>query len=75
MSDDLAMDAITQYSDDASVAVSAVKAGNDLLICSNYRVQLPAVLEAVKKKEIQEEQIDASLRRILKWKYDLGLLS
>lgn len=75
MTDDLAMGAILQYSDDTSAAVSAVKAGNDLLICTNYREQLPAVIQAVKNGELSEAQLDASLMRILKWKIDLGILA
>lgn len=74
MTDDLYMDAIKDYIDEDVAAIAAVKAGNDLLVCSDYRVQLPAVIQAVKNKEIPEEQLNASVRRILQWKADLGLL-
>ncbi|MEG1732357.1 MAG: glycoside hydrolase family 3 N-terminal domain-containing protein [Longicatena sp.] len=73
MSDDLAMDAIKKYTDASVAAISAIKAGNDLLICSDYRNQLPAVMKAVQNKEIDEKQIEASVRRILEWKKSLGL--
>ena len=74
ITDDLAMDAIGQFTDGKSAAVLAVQAGNDLLCCSNVEEQLPAVLEAVRSGLISEEQIDASVRRVLQWKMDLGLL-
>lgn len=74
MTDDLIMEAITQYSGSETAAVFAAKAGNDMLCCSDIEGQYPAVLEAVKNGEIPISQIDQSVRRILKWKQDLGLL-
>ena len=55
-------------------AVLAVLAGNDLLCSSEYRVQYPAVLEAVKSGRISMTQLDASVMRILQWKRELGLI-
>ena len=74
VTDDLAMQAITRYTGSDAAAVAAVKCGNDLLCCSDVSVQYPAVLNAVKSGEIPEEQINASVKRILKWKQNLGLL-
>lgn len=74
ITDDLIMGAIQEYCDASSAAVQAVMAGNDLLCCSDYGTQYPAVLEAVKAGEISQERIDQSVRRILRWKADLGLL-
>lgn len=74
MTDDLYMDAIRNYTGNSEAAVMAVKAGNDILCCTDFEVQYPAVLEAVKNGEIPVSQIDASVRRILKWKQNLGLI-
>lgn len=74
MTDDLYMDAIRNYTGESEAAVMAVKAGNDILCCTDFEVQYPAVLEAVEKGEIPVSQIDDSVRRILKWKQDLGLI-
>lgn len=74
ITDDLYMDAIQEYCGAGSAAVQAVLAGNDLLCCTNYRDQYPAVVEAVKNGEIGEERIEESVRRILRWKRQLGLL-
>lgn len=75
MTDDLAMEAIGKYSGADAAAVAAAKCGNDLLCCSDVETQYPAVLSAVKDGTISVSQIDASVRRILKWKQHLGLIS
>ena len=74
MTDDLVMGAISEYTGSDSAAVFAAKAGNDMLCCSDLEIQYPAVLEAVQNQEIPMEQIDLSVKRVLKWKQDLGLI-
>lgn len=74
ITDDLVMGAIQDYCDASSAAVQAVLAGNDLLCCSDYSTQYPAVWEAVQKGEISEDRVEQSVRRVLRWKVALGLL-
>lgn len=74
MTDDLSMEAITDFTDGSQAAVAAAKCGNDILCCTDVDTQYPAVLEAVNCGEISIEQINASVRRILIWKSNLGLL-
>ena len=74
ITDDLSMGAIKEYIDTSAAAVQAVKAGNDLLCCTDYEVQFPAVVAAVQTGEISEAQIDASVFRILQWKRELNLI-
>lgn len=74
MTDDMSMGAITEYTDGKAAAVQAVKAGNDLICCTDFAVQIPAVIEAVKNGEIPEEQINASVKRILQMKINLGII-
>lgn len=74
MTDDLAMDAVQSYAKDGRVAVLAVKAGNDLLITTDYRTQIPQVLDAVQTGQLSEGLIDAACTRVLVWKMALGLL-
>lgn len=74
VTDDLVMGAITQQYGTEEAAVMAVLAGNDLLCCSDYEIQYEAVLKAVQEERISTEQIRQSVCRILRWKYDLGLL-
>lgn len=74
VTDDLVMAAITQAYGAEEAAVLAVLSGNDLLCCTDYPVQYPAVLEAVRTNRISEEQLEESVLRILKWKQKLGLI-
>ncbi|HHV10126.1 MAG TPA: beta-hexosaminidase [Clostridiales bacterium] len=74
MTDDLSMDAIKKYTNNENAAVLAVLAGNDLLIASDYGIQIPAVIAAVEDKTLPPENIDAAVLRILEWKFSLGLM-
>ena len=68
------MDGIRDFTDASQAAVAAVQAGNDLLCCTDFTVQIPAVVRAVESGEIPEARIDESVLRILKMKHSLGLL-
>ena len=74
MTDDLSMDGIRDFTDDQQAAVMAVLAGNDLICCTDYQTQIPAVIEAAASGEISEQMIDEAVMRILKMKQSLGLL-
>ena len=74
MTDDLAMDAVAAYSADGAVAVMALQAGNDLVITTDYRTQIPKVLSAVEAGTLSMDTIDAACHRVLTWKQSLGLL-
>ncbi|MCU6760966.1 beta-hexosaminidase [uncultured Roseburia sp.] len=74
ITDDLVMDGVKEFAGQEQAAVLAVKAGNDLLCCTDFEVQIPAVLEAVKSGEISRQQIDESVLRVLRLKINLGLL-
>ncbi|MFQ7002357.1 MAG: glycoside hydrolase family 3 N-terminal domain-containing protein [Ruthenibacterium lactatiformans] len=49
VTDDLYMDGIRDFVDVEGAAVQAVLAGNDLLCCTDFEVQIPAVLAAVEQ--------------------------
>ena len=74
MTDNLAMEAVSAYAGDSAVAVMALEAGNDLILTTDYRTQIPKVIEAVKNGTLSEEAIDTACRRVLRWKQALGLL-
>ena len=74
MTDDLAMDAVSAYAEDGAVAVMSIQAGNDLVLTSDYRTQIPKVLEAVENGTLSVDAIDAACRRVLTWKQALGLI-
>lgn len=74
MTDDLVMEAITDAYGAEEAAVLAVQAGNDMLCCTDYKTQIPAVTAAAESGEISEAQINASVLRVLLWKHALGLV-
>ncbi|MBO5122478.1 MAG: beta-hexosaminidase, partial [Oscillospiraceae bacterium] len=75
MTDDLAMEAVAAYSEDGAVAVMAIEAGNDLVLTTDYRTQIPKVIEAVESGRLSEDAIDTACRRVLEWKTALGLIN
>ncbi len=74
MTDSLDMNAITLFTGDRASAVQAVLSGNDLLCCTSYEQQVPAVLEAVRDGTIPESRIDESVLRVLRLKADFGII-
>ena len=74
LTDDLVMEAIQKYAGADAAAVAAAKCGNDMLLCSDVETQYPAVLSAAQSGAISEEQINASVKRILQWKINLDLI-
>lgn len=74
ITDDLAMSGVSDFVNADAAAVQAVQAGNDMMLVSDYATQYDAVVAAVQAGEIDMKQIDESVKRILKWKYNLGLL-
>lgn len=74
MTDDLAMEAVSAYAADGNVAVLSLQAGNDLVVTTDYRTQIPRVIQAVKDGVLAEDVLDAACLRVLRWKLELGLL-
>ena len=74
ITDDLTMSAVGDMTDSATAAVLAVAAGNDMICCADYAVQIPAVIAAVKDGTISEGRIDESVHRILAAKIALGII-
>lgn len=75
ITDDLSMGGVTDYTEGASAAVAAVLAGNDMLCCTDFETQIPAVLRAVEDGTISEARIDESVLRILRWKLERGIIA
>lgn len=73
ITDDLYMDAIQKFAGKEEVAVLAIQAFNDVICCTDFEIQIPAVLRAVKSGEIDMKQVNESVLRILKKKIELGL--
>ena len=74
MTDDFDMAGIADFVSQDEAAFQVILAGNDLILGSSYQTQIPYLLKKISSGELTEERIDESVRRILTWKYDLGLL-
>ena len=68
ITDDLAMDAVKAYAKEGAVAVMALQAGNDMVITTDYRTQISAVIAAVQEGTLDESVIDDACLRVLKCK-------
>jgi Glycosyl hydrolase family 3 N terminal domain. len=77
ISDDLTMGAITRQYSVSQAAVKAVQAGTDIVLVAhgseNVEATVDALLSAVRSGEIPEEQINTSVRRILRLKEKYGI--
>lgn len=61
-------------SGNASVSLQALKAGNDMVLAPrNLKTEVAAVIEAVDRGELSREDIDRKCRKVLTYKYVLGL--
>ena len=74
MTDDFDMAGIADFVSQDEAAFQVIVAGNDLILGSSYQTQIPYLLKKISSGELTEERINESVRRILIWKYDLGLL-
>lgn len=74
MTDDTAMKGLTNYTDGGSAAVLAVKAGNDMIISSDFVHEKEAVLQAVEQGVIDRDTLRLAVKRILAYKYKMGLI-
>ena len=70
ITDDLDMGAIT----DNDAVIKAIKAGNDLLIVTDYESAINKVHDALENGNISVSLIDNMAFRVLSWKYYKGLM-
>ena len=73
LTDDLDMGAVKTYADGGNIAVLALQAGNDMIVCSDL-TQIGAVIAAVQDGTLSEETIDSACRRVLAAKQSLLLI-
>ena len=71
ISDNLDMGAVAGIKD---VIIKAIKAGNDLIITTDYENQIKDIKEALDDKTLTIEEIDNHVKKILAWKYYKGLI-
>lgn len=75
ITDALNMQAMTDHYSDGEIAVRAVAAGVDILLCpSDLQEAVAALEEAVQTGRISQERLDKSVQRILTVKLQRGIL-
>ncbi|MBO0454232.1 glycoside hydrolase family 3 N-terminal domain-containing protein [Candidatus Enterococcus murrayae] len=74
MTDDMDMAGLANFISQEEAGLQALQAGNDMILSSSYSTQIPYILEAIKKGEYSEEQLEQSVERLLTWKVELGLI-
>ncbi|HEX5964496.1 MAG TPA: glycoside hydrolase family 3 N-terminal domain-containing protein [Pyrinomonadaceae bacterium] len=75
VTDALSMSGLTIYFTPEESAVRALQAGADMLLKpADVDATFRGVREAVKSGRIPEQRIEESVRKLLAWKYDLGLV-
>ena len=75
MTDGLRMKAMTDHYSSGEIAVKALSAGVDLLLCpEDPKAAASALVEAVQQGRIAQERLDESVLRVLTLKEKLGLL-
>ena len=74
ITDDLAMDAVNEYVENGNAATTAVLAGNDMIISSDFTKQKDEIINAVNNGIISEDIINSSVRKILACKLAYGII-
>lgn len=76
ITDSLQMQAMTDHYGSGEIAVGAVQAGVDLLLCPmDLDGAIEALIRAVEEGDISRERLDESVRRVLTLKQNRGILS
>lgn len=76
VTDSLEMQAMTDHYGSAEIAVRAIQAGVDILLCpQDLEASVNALVRAVTDGEMTEQRLDESVLRILRLKQARGLLS
>ncbi|MEP6944756.1 MAG: glycoside hydrolase family 3 N-terminal domain-containing protein [Acidobacteriota bacterium] len=74
VTDAMSMSGLTLYFDQAEAGVRAFLAGADILEKpSDGDMMIRGIVDAVKSGRISQTRLDDSVRKILAWKYELGL--
>ena len=75
ITDSLKMQAMTDHYGSGDIAVKAVQAGVDLLLCpQDLGAAVDALVQAVEEGTVSQERLDESVLRVLHLKLDRGIL-
>ncbi len=72
--DALNMKGVSAFYEPGEMDIMALKAGNDVLLFPvDVKIAIKAIKRAVKKREMEEEEIDKKVKKILRAKYKMQL--
>ena len=75
ITDSMKMQGVTDYYDTGTACIMAINAGCDIILMpQNFIKSYDAVLDAVKNGKISEERLDESIRRIIEYKSEYGII-
>ena len=74
LADDLSVEALGACAAEGSVAVQALRAGNDMIVTSDFEAQISEILDAVRGGALDESAVNAACLRVLRVKMQQGLL-
>lgn len=74
ITDDLDMEAVSEYRNSGTAATYAINAGADMIITSDIKNMYNELLDAVSNKTISEDKIDMAVKRIISWKLAYKLM-
>ena len=74
MTDDMDMAGLADFISQEEAGLQAVMAGNDLILSSSYKTQIPAIKAAITKGDYTEDDLNQSVKRIIAWKHKLGII-
>lgn len=74
ITDDLAMGALKQYTQNNTAAIKALEAGNDLLITSDFINDFNLVKDYITKNPNAENLLNEAVDRVLAWKYTYKII-
>lgn len=73
MSDNISKATSAAFGSAGEVAIKSVQAGNDMIITENPQEHIEAIINAAKNNQVNLNDIDKSVMRILAWKSQLDL--
>lgn len=73
ITDDLMMKGVSSFVSEDEAVVRAINVGNDMILTTDYAKAYDALLKSVDNGEIPIDRIESSIRKILRWKINLGL--
>lgn len=74
LTDDLAMDAVEDYTAGGAAAVMALQAGADMILSSYPTTEINQVLLALENGDLTLERLQEAALRVLLWKLELGVI-